>query len=312
MSHPDYYKILGVARNATQDEIRKAYKKLVVKLHPDANTDDESADQKFKQVTDAWNVLGDEKKRTNYDQYGTPDAPQFQHSASPGQGQRWTQSSGDSEVPFDLDDLFNRFRGGRPEADFQSHQRRQRPVRGQDIRTEVSIPFTLAAEGGKYDLRFQRDHAETVETITVTIPAGVDTGSVIRLAGQGTPGANGGTAGDMLVALTVLPHPWFRRQGNDILLDVPLSLTECALGAKVDIPTIRDGTVTLTIPEGSSSGQRLRLREKGIRDQRTGKIGDMFAVIKVVAPTQLSESAKELLRQLDQTAIQNPRQSIWN
>lgn len=266
-SHPDYYAVLGVPKAASSEEIRKAYKKLAKKHHPDANTDDPSALEKFKQVQDAWAVLGDDTKRANFDKYGTPDAPQFQ-GGTPGGGARWQSSGSGDEVPFDIEELLGGFRAGRAGGG-QYGGRSDWPVRGQDIQASIEVPFMLAAEGGKYDLRFQRDSGSSPETLSVTIPAGVDSGSVIRLSGQGTPGANGGAAGDLFVSLNVAKHPWFRREAANVLLDVPISLAECGLGAKVDILTISDGTITLTIPPGTNSGMKLRLRGKGIRDGRT-------------------------------------------
>jgi len=311
----DYYKTLGVAKTASKDEIRKAYKKLAKKHHPDANADDPAALEKFKNVQRAWDVLGDEEKRRNYDQYGSPDGPQFQSGpdAAGSGGPSWSWSSADGgDVPFDIEDLFSGFRsgGGRGHGAGQS-QGREWPIRGQDVRAELEVPFILAADGGKYDLQLKRDPASKAETLTVTIPPGIDDGSVIRLAGQGTPGVNGGANGDLLVSVRVAAHPWFRRDGSNVLLDLPISVTESALGTRVDIPTLRDGTVTLTIPPGTSSGSKLRLREKGIRDRRSGKYGDMYAVVKIVAPKDVDEHAKKLLDELNESLHQTPREALW-
>lgn len=314
---PDYYQILGVSRSATHDELRKAYKKLARKHHPDANADDPQALDRFKEIQKAWEVLGDETKRGNYDKYGSPDGPQFQGGAgrsggpAPGGGKwAWSSSDGD-DVPFDIEDLFSGLRSGGASYGGGGAQQRDWPMRGQDIRASIEVPFQLAAEGGRYDLHLKRDASSDSQTLTVTIPAGIDTGSVIRLAGQGTPGINGGQAGDLLVSLTVARHPWFRREGANILLDVPISLTESALGTKADIPTLLDGTVTLTIPPGTSSGAKLRLKEKGIRDRATGRRGDMLAVVKVVAPRQIDDASKKLLQELSETLGQTPRQGVW-
>ena len=311
-THPDYYSALGVDKTASADEIRRAYKKLARKYHPDANAGDESTLEKFKEIQAAWAVLGDEEKRGNYDRYGTPDEPPFAGAgdAPPG-GQRWTYSSSGGDVPFDLEDLFGGFRGGRPAGGFGAGQA-EWPVRGQDIRTEVQIPFSLAAEGGKWELRLQRDGGAKAETLSVTVPAGIDSGSVIRLAGQGAPGHNGGAAGDLLVSIEIAPHPWFRREGANVLLEIPVSLAESGLGTKVDIPTVQDGVVTLTIPPGTSSGSRLRLREKGIRDRRTGKRGDMMAIIKVVAPRNPDERTRQILEELNTASPADCRDGLWS
>ena len=311
-----YYKTLEVTQTASSEEIRKAYKKLARKFHPDANPDDKDALEHFKQVQRAWDVLGDEEKRKNYDQYGSPDGPQFQGGAgpSPGGAQRWNWSSPTGgEVPFDLEELFSGFRTGHQPFDRAGTQAREWPIRGQDIRAEIEIPFLLAADGGKYDLHLKRDPSAAAETLSVNIPVGIDSGNVIRLAGQGTPGMNGGQAGDLLVSIQVAPHPWFRRDGTNVLLDLPLTITECALGTKADIPTLRDGTVTLTVPPGTSSGARLRLKGKGIRDRRSDVFGDMFAIIKIVAPKPdaVNDRVRELLSELDETLEQSPRASLW-
>lgn len=310
----DLYKTLGVSKSASKDEIRKAYKRLARQHHPDANADDPNALEKFKEIQRAWDVLGDEQKRENYDKYGSPDGPAVhggQSQAGTGRTWSWSSSAGD-EVPFDMEELFSGFRtaGGGPFGPGGHGQQRTWPVRGHDIRTEVTIPFQLAAEGGKYDLHLNRGSGE-IDTLTVSIPPGVDSGSVIRLARQGTPGSNGGEAGDLLVTMNVAPHAWFRREGLNLLLDVPLSITECALGTKVDIPTLSDGVMTLTIPPGSSGGSRLRLRGKGVRD-RTGRRGDLLAVLKVTAPSELNDRSRQLLRELDQSLNHNPRDGLWS
>lgn len=304
-THPDYYEILGVSKTATASELRKAYKKLARQFHPDANADDPDALEKFKQIQAAWAVLNDETKRKNFDTYGTPDEPRFESGSRPDPGGQRRSYTNDGRVPFDLEELFgyagSGARGSRTDVS----------IRGQDIRAVVDIPFLLAAEGGKYDLRFQEQGRTEAETLAVTIPAGIDTGSVIRLNGKGTPGINGGANGDLLVSLNVARHPWFRREAADVLLDVPISLSECGLGTKVDIPTISDGTVTLTIPPGMTSGMKLRLKGKGIRDRRTGEPGDLFAVLKVVGPKEINDRTRELLEELQAVETNDCRQNLW-
>lgn len=305
-THPNYYEALGVEKTASAEQLRKAYKKLARKFHPDANADDAEALEKFKQIQTAWAVLGDETKRSNYDKYGTPDAPQDHGSGSGPQqgGQHWSYSP-DGGVPFDLEELFGYGGGTRHSS------RVNRPIRGQDLRVTVEIPFLLAAQGGKYDLRLPPYHGAAAETFAVTIPAGIDTGSVIRLSGKGTAGMNGGANGDLLVSLNVARHPWFRREAANVLLDVPISLSECGLGTKVDIPTIGDEIITLSIPAGTSSGMKLRLKGKGIRDNRTGETGDMFAVLKIIGPKDIDDRTRELLEELKATETTDCRSGLW-
>lgn len=316
----DPYSVLEVSRTASHDDIRKAYKKLARKYHPDANVDDPSALEKFKRVQLAWDILGDVEKRKNFDQYGSPDGPQFRGgpgstAGKPGTEQSWSWSSADGgEVPFDIEELFGRA-GSNPFGGFggprtRGGESRDWPVRGHDVRTEIEVPFTLAAEGGSYDLHLQRSGAGA-ETLSVKVPAGIDTGSVIRLAGQGEPGLNGGTAGDLLISVRVAKHPCFRRDGANLLLDVPLGIVEATLGAKVDIPTLNEGTVVMSIPAGSASGQKLRLKGKGIIDRRTGQRGDLLAVLKIVTPKELNDQARELLTELQSAAPQNVRAGLW-
>lgn len=310
----DYYKILGVSRNATHEEIRKAYKKLSRKHHPDANHGDPSALEKFKQVQAAWDVLGDEQKRKKYDQYGSAEGPRV-HATPEGQTWAWTPSDG-GDTPFDMEELLEQFRaggfdvGGTDSGPFRS-RRAPWPMRGQDVHAQLEIPFQLAAEGGKYDLHLQRSGSTPAETLSVSIPAGIDTGSVIRLSGQGEPGMNGGAPGDLLVSIRVSPHPYFRREGSNLSLDVPVSVAEATLGSKVEIPTLRDGTVVLTIPPGSSSGTKLRLSEKSIVDRRTGRRGDQFAIVKIVVSKDLSDRARKLMTEFQQTMGESPRDDLW-
>ena len=310
----DYYDILGIPCTATHEEIRKAYKKLSRRFHPDANHGGPSTLDKFKEVQAAWDVLGEEQKRKNYDQYGSAEGPRL--TAGPGgQTGAWTSSDG-GDIPFDFEELFGQFRSG--ESGFGKtdtgpfgSRRAPWPIRGQDVHTQLEIPFQLAAEGGKYDLHLQHSDLTPAEILCVSIPAGIDTGSLIRLSGQGEPGINAGAPGDLLVSIRVSPHPYFRRDRLNLLLDVPISVAEATLGGKVEIPTLQDGTVVLTIPSGSSSGTKLRLKEKGILDRRIGRRGDQFAVLKIVTPKGLSDRARELMREFQQFAPESPREGLW-
>lgn len=317
----DPYSVLNVDRSATKDEIRKSFKKLARKHHPDANPDDPSALEKFKQVSTAWEILSDDEKRKKYDQYGSPDGPRFRDSsagaAGPGDAHPWSWSSTDGgEVPIDIEQLFGGtgqfggfgFGGGHGPV---NGSRGNWPMRGHDVRAEIEVPFHVAAEGGNYDLHLQRGDSGRPETLTVRIPSGIDSGRVIRLAEQGEPGINGGTAGDLLVSIRVVPHPYFRRDGAHLLLDLPLGIVEATLGTKVDIPTLSEGMIEITVPAGVSSGTKLRLKGKGIADRRSGQRGDQFAVIKIVTPKNLSDTAREKLEQFSGEVPQSPRDGLW-
>ncbi|QDU10322.1 DnaJ C-terminal domain-containing protein [Gimesia aquarii] len=304
MNKRDYYDILEISRSASADEIKKAYRKLSRKYHPDMAPDDKSADQKFKEVQEAYDVLRDEEKRKQYDQFGHS----FQQ-AGPGGG--YYQSGGAG--PVDLDDLFGG--GGIDLGDlfggaFRGGKRAQpRPQKGESKRLHIEIPFHLAAVGGEHEISLQKGGAS--ERLTVKIPPGVDNGSVIRLSGQGNPGIHGGPAGDLLITIKVGNHPYFKREGSNLILEVPITLSEAALGSKVDVPTLSEGEVTVTIPPGTSSGAKLRLREKGILDQKFKKTGDQICSIKIVAPKSLSDQARSLYEQLKQLDEENPRSKAW-
>jgi DnaJ-class molecular chaperone len=310
MPNHDYYKTLGVPKSASADEIRKAYKKLSKKYHPDANKEKDAAEQ-FKQVQEAYDVLHDAEKRQQYDRFG-----RVLPAGAGGQPFQWSGPAPGGAGPIDLGDLFGggqidleQIFGGSFGAGAGRRPTRRGSRRGDDVEVEVEIPFQIAVEGGKYDLNL--DRGGKPERLSVKVPAGVDTGSIVRLAGQGHPGANGGPAGDLMVRIRVAPHPWFRREGNNLLLDVPVTVTEAALGAKVDVPTLAEGNVVVTIPPGTSSGAKLRLRGKGVVDRSTKERGDQFVVVKIVVPKKPGERARELLAELAEVEPQNPRGGLW-
>ncbi len=309
MPAPDYYETLGVSRSATADEIRKAHKKLSRKYHPDANQDDKTAEARFKEVQAAFEVLGDEDKRKKYDQFGHA---AFEGGGMPEGGFRWAGGGAPDMGGFfggqvDLGDLFGGFAGG-GNGRRRGNGRQPRPRKGEDSQVDITVPFTVACEGGSHELQLNR--GGTTERLTVKIPAGIDSGAVIRLGGQGQPGHNG-PPGDLLCTVRVAPHPWFRREGQNLLVDVPVSLTEAALGGKVECPTLTEGRVVLTLPPGTPSGAKLRLKGKGVVDRQTGQRGDQFAVIKIVPPTNPSPAVRELLERLAAELQSDPRAGLW-
>lgn len=312
----DYYAVLGVSKNASADEIRKSYKKLSKENHPDRKPNDPAASEKFKQVQEAWDVLGDVQKRAQYDQFGStfgPNGPQFRGNSGRGGG---------GAGPIDLGDLFGgqvdlgslfggMFGGGADQGAGRQAGRRGRSAasKGENVEAEIEIPFVIAVEGGTHNLHL--DRAGKVEQLGVKIPAGVDNGSVIRLSGQGHAGRGGGPAGDLLIKIKIAPHRYFRREASDILVDVPLTVSEGALGAKVEVPTLSEGPVVVTVPAGTSSGSKLRLRGKGVLDHKTGARGDLYVVVKLVLPPNLDDHTRKLFEQVAESAPFNPRSALW-
>ena len=304
MSKRDFYEVLGVSRSASTEEIRKAYKKLAKKFHPDVKPADPDAEKKFSEITEAYDVLSDDAKRKNYDQFG--------HAARGGAagGNPFQGFGGGGGGSFDLDDILGGMFGGGGNP-FGGGGRRGQPrtQKGQDAKAEITVPFIVAVEGGEHSVSLQ--NGTKSERLSVKIPAGIEDGQSIRLAGQGNPGSGGGPAGDLIVTVHIATHPWFRRDGQNLLVDVPISPSEAALGAKVDVPTLSEGTVVLTVPPGTSSGAKLRLRGKGVRNHKTGDRGDQFVVLKISVPKDLSEEAIALYEKLAELNPKNPRDGLW-
>ena len=302
----DYYRDLRVSRGASSDEIRKAYKKLARKYQPDANPDDDLAAQKFKEIQEAYSVLNDPDQRQKYDQFGQA----FKQAGRGGGGPPFNWGGG-GEVDLNVI-LGGLFGGGAQPGGFGGGfgQRSPRPAKGQDLQTEIQIPFTLAAEGGHYDLSLTRDGRS--ERLDVQVPSGVRQGSVIRLSGQGHPGLHGGPNGDLLITIHVAVHPYFRRELNHLVIDLPLTPSEAALGTRVDVPTLSEGMVVLTVPPGTSTGARLRLRSKGILDQKTRVRGDQFVQVRVKVPREMNAEVEEAYRNLAERSDFNPRAGIWS
>jgi curved DNA-binding protein len=329
MADIDYYKTLGVNRTASAEEIRKAYKKLARKYHPDVRPGDKDAADQFKKVQQAYSILGDAEKRVQFDRYG--------HAFDGGRGggpYRTAWASGpDGTHAVDLSDLFGQFFGGgeafRGGAGGAQFERRPFPGsfggahagageasfgheaggKGEDITFDVTVPFQVAAEGGSHGLQIRR--GEQTERITVKIPAGVQDGGTIRLAGQGQPGPGGGPAGDLLLTVHVAPHPYFHREGSNLLVDVPITPSEAALGTKIEVPTLSEGHVNVKVPPGTSSGTRLRLRGKGVPIPKTQDRGDQFVVVKIVVPHETTDAAKKLYSELAEIEPQAPRSGLW-
>jgi len=304
LSSWDPYATLGLARTSTADEIRRAYRTMAKELHPDVRPGDKAAEERFKRATAAFNLLSDPVLKSRYDR-GEIDADgneRMAFSSRPRPNQRAHAGAGagagpagagpgGAQDPFDLGDIFSDlfgpgFGGGR------SYTR----MRGRDIRFTLEVEFLDAINGSK-----RRVSLAEGRTLEVGIPAGVESGQVLRLKNQGGAGIQGGPAGDALVELTVKPHAFFRREGQDVHMDLNISLTEAVEGAKIQAPT-PTGTVTLTIPAGSNTGKTLRLKGKGV-----GGTGDQFVRLQVVLPELADEDLKKFVKKWPKRDYVPPR-----
>lgn len=346
----DYYDVLGVSREASQDEIKKAYRKMSLKYHPDVHPDKEEAEARFKEINEAYEVLSDSQKRATYDRFG--------HSAfDPSQGPGGFGGGGFDFGMGGFEDIFDMFFGGGDRG------RSRGPTRGADREMELSIDLEDAVFGAEKEIQIPRmeecdtcegsgaqpgtevkrcstcggtgqvrsvqstpfGRFETVRTcgkcsgqgtaiekpckqcngsgqvrrvrkVSLKIPAGVDTGSRLRMQGEGGPGQLGGPPGDLYIYIRVNPHPIFKRQGYELTCEVPISFVDAALGAEITVPTL-DGEHKITIPEGTQTGTVFKVRGKGVPHLRSRRRGDQNVVVKVAVPTRLSARQKQLLRE---------------
>lgn len=380
----DYYKVLGVARGASADEIRKAYRRLARKYHPDLNPGDKSAEDRFKSVQEAYDILSDPKKRQMFDQYGfysdniRPEQTQGFRSGGPGfgfegfdfsdafggaagaQSQSQQRAGGSS-----FKDLFGQFFGG------GRRQESAGPEQGADLEYALDIDFWQAIRGTQVKLSINRQETcnecrgsgqgtggvqscpecsgtgnveqmvgamrftiscprcggkgktsnlcfacggegriSKPENVEVRIPAGAQSGSRLRVAGKGNAGARGGSSGDLFITLRVTPHAFFVRNGDNIEIRVPVAVWEAGLGTKIEVPTI-DGKALLKIPQGTQNGQKFRMREKGVSNQRKGTRGDQIVEVYIQPPDVADEHVRELLRELSKANPADPRAEIW-
>ena len=312
----DLYAVLGVPKGADADALKKAYRKLASKLHPDKNPGDKKAEERFKKVNHAFDVLGDSKKRKLYDEFGEdglregfdPDrvrAYKDWSSRQPaGAGASGPRYGGQT---VDLEDLFGGAGGGFGDLfGIGGRNRRPRgPTKGPDLESEVTIDFPAALRGATLELHPQGTLGAPV---TVRTPAGADDGSRVRIAGQGAPSPNGGPPGDLVLTIHVTPHRHFRREGDDLHLDLPVTVAEAYRGAKVKVPTV-DGSVSLKVPERTQSGQVVRLRGKGVA--RKGRpAGDLYVHFVIYIPTAGGKDLDDVVERLAQFQPDDPREGI--
>jgi DnaJ-class molecular chaperone len=283
----DPYEVLGVARSATAEQIREAHRKLAKKYHPDLNKTAE-AGVKFKEVQEAYDLLSDEAKRRQFDRFGHA-GPAAGGGAGPGGGfGGWGNVDAST-----FEEIFGDFMGGGAR---RAGGARRGARAGQDLESEITVDFITAARGGTRHVSIEGEGGAS--GIDVRIPAGVESGGSLRLRGKGAPGAGGGPPGDLVLHITVAPHPWFRREGADILVEIPISIAECAVGTSVEVPLL-EGSATLRVPPGTGSGKRLRLKGQGVASK--SGTGDLYAVIRVDGPVSLADDEKAALERMKTT-----------
>ena len=298
---PDYYKILGVSRTADAEEIKKAYRKLARKHHPDAGGDE----AKFKQINEAYEVLSDEKKRKMYDQFGTANANQVPFgggfAGNPFAGAAGAAGAGGfANIPWqDILESMRRGEGAFGGFDFlnMNGSAQPRPMKGQDAAAELVITFDEAFEGCTKTLVLRTPDTGQTENVTVKVPAGAIDGGRLRIRGKGNPGQYGGVNGDLLVTTRIQAHPWFTRDGADVLLTVPVSPAEAALGAVVTVPTPDGKRANVKIPAGTVSGKRLVMSGKGAKRLKGAGNGDFKMTVEIALPERLSDEQRRALEE---------------
>lgn len=307
MPKKDYYKLLGVSKDASAEDIKKAFKKLARKYHPDLHPDDKAMEARFKEINEANSVLIDPKKRADYDYaQNVGFDPSYGPYGGGGRGPGGPMGGrGGMGGPFGgsggggggLEDLFSNFFDGRAAA--------SEPKRGSDIESGLLINFMQAALGAEFKITIKR--GKKSEKITVKIPPGVESGSKVKISGKGNPGFKGGPAGDLFIVPKVKPHAYFIRKGTNIYLDLPITIKEALLGASVTVPTI-NGETTVKVPAGTHGGQKLRIRGAGIKGR--GK-GDMYLNITIRVPSGLDKRSKELIEEFSEINSYEPRSGLW-
>jgi curved DNA-binding protein len=287
----DYYATLGISKAATAAEVKKAYRKLAQKYHPDKNPGDKQAEEKFKELTEAYAVLSDADKRKQYDQFG--ESGFHQRYSQEDIFRNFNGSDVFREFGFGGDDIFAQLFGGRGRSPFGGG--RPRVLKGQDYVLRLSLPFRQAILGGEKQVSFRSENGE--ESLQVRIPPGVENEQRLRVAGRGGASPSGGPPGDLFIDVQVEDDPTFRREGRDLLVSVPVPFTTAALGGSADVPTL-EGSKRIKIPAGMQPGSRIRLKGFGIPAHGRHAAGDLFAVLAVTVPVHLDDQQQKLLEAL--------------
>lgn len=313
----DYYEILGVSRNASDDDIRKAYKKLARKYHPDFNPDNKEAESRFKEVSEAYAVLASKEARQKYDTFGHqgPGKGGFDFSGFDFRNMQGGFSAGGDTFFGSFGDVLSELFSGRGARPGRRRAAAGEPFPGfgfgdfagggqgggRDLRFRMAIDFMLAAKGGVTQIQAPRGNGN--ERISVRVPAGVSSGQTIRLKGKGEVGPGGG-AGDLLIEIEVQPHPVFKREGFDLYCSLPITIGEAVLGCQIQVPTL-EGEATITIAPGTQGGQTLRLRGRGIRTEAAK--GDLYVTVQIVVPRTINEKSKALIQTFEKENPIHPR-----
>lgn len=305
MAKRDYYEILGVSRDADDKQLKKAFRKFARKYHPDLNPNNKEAEQRFKEVNEAYEILSDPAKRKQYDSFGHAafDAG-FQGSEgfrtrTGGFDPRAAQDRGFGSI---FEDIFGDVFSGRRES-------QPVPETGKDLVYNLEIDLKDAYHGTSTYVNIQRGARLQSEQIMVKIPPGVDNGTKVRVAGKGGAGIRGGKSGDLYIITSIRPDRFYERKGDDLYCEVPITISEAALGAKIEVPTM-DGTATMTIPSCTQGGQLFRLKEKGMPHLKGGRSGNQYVKVIITIPKNLTEEDKELFKKISALYTENPREGI--
>ena len=334
----NYYKVLGIEKGASKEEIKRAFRKLARKYHPDVNPDEAKSGEKFKEINEAYSLLSDDKKREMYDKFGVvegdastyqqrggvpgggrvqrgPDGSTYYYSTSGAPGNfdfseifgnsrnsNRRQSSGGNDFFNDLGDIFDVFsnRGGSTRA--RTTRQQNYPREGEDLRYDMEINFIDAFLGGKKQVQYKDPTTGSNQTLSVTIPRGVQDNQKLRLKGKGMPGENGGSSGDLYIAMHVKSHKLFERDGDDIYIDHEIPFTTAVLGGKIQVPGI-EKAISVSVPEGTKDSTILRLKKKGFYKLNSEERGNQLVRIKINIPKKTNKKQKELLEQLKATGV---------